>query len=510
MGTTRTTFVKRNIFWGNISNIVTMILSFINRTMFIYILGPGYLGVSGLFVNVLGILSFTELGIGTAMNFSLYKPVATKDRELIKSLMRLYKIAYRFVASGVLIMGVVLYPFLDNLVNTEIPMSEIRIFYLIFLFNTVSSYFVSYKSSYVSAIQKNYIISNINTIGIVTACLLQIVFLLIFPNYMIYLLIHSFVGLLQKIIMVYYINRKFPILTEGDVQPVDTETKKDLWKNVRALMVHKLGDISVHQTDNIIISVFISTTTVGLMSNYITLNLMVAKFTKIIMNSFTASLGNLIAKDSKAKQEEIFDSYDFIGFWIYGFVTIAFVTLSQKFITLWIGKEMLVDNLTMVLFFASIYLQGISLTTYNFKISAGKFNEDKWVSFAQAVVNLAVSILAVKWIGLPGVYVGTIAQRLIVIAVRPYVVYRFIFDKSSKAYFWRTILRVGLIASIAALMTAINTYLLPQDTVVHFLIMVLLTGIVPNLIIFMIYRNTPSFQRILDKVRRREKKIGVS
>ena len=165
MADNRTKNVKRNIIWGNMGNIILMTFSFISRTIFVYTLGAGLLGVNGLFTNILGVLSFSELGIGTAMNYLLYKPIANNEKETIKSLMLLYKKTYRTVAFIVALMGVLLLPFLEYLVNTDIPISEIRLYYLIYLFNSVSSYFVTYKTAYVYAIQKGYIVTNINTLG---------------------------------------------------------------------------------------------------------------------------------------------------------------------------------------------------------------------------------------------------------------------------------------------------------------------------------------------------------
>ena len=435
MDTSRTEYVKKNILYGYISTVISSVFSIITRTIFVYVLGAEYLGVSGLFSNVLGVLSFTELGIGSAIVFSLYKPIAENDNEKIKSLISLYKRAYRLIAIVVTMIGLIIIPFLDYLVNTDIPMSEIRVYYIIFLFNTVSSYFVTYKTSYVSALQKEYIVTNTTTIGTIVTNVIQIIFLVAGGNYLSYLLIAAIIGLLQKILTVMYLNKKFPILTENDVKPLDTETKNIIWKNVKALIIHKIGDVSVNQTDNIIISAFVNTTAVGLLSNYTTLNTLVSMFTNRFFSSFTASFGNMLAKESVEKQKKIFDIYDLLGFWIYGFVLIAFVTLSQPFVQLWLGKKLLLDNVTMILYFVSLYLAGMTFIPYNFKVAAGRFNEDKWVAFCQAVVNLVVSIIAIKLIGLPGVFVGTIISRMIVVIVRPYIVYKYVLKQSVLYYY---------------------------------------------------------------------------
>lgn len=501
----RTANVKRNILWSTISHIVLALFSMISRTVFIYVLGVKYLGVSGLFSNILGILSFTNLGIGSAINYALYKPIAENDTEKIKSLMKLYKTAYRIIAGVIAVLGCLVVPFLTYLVNTDIPMSQIRIFYMLFLIDTIASYFVSYKTSYVTAIQKNYVITNLNTIASVLTYVVQMGILLIIPNYLIYLINQIIMSFLLKITMVIYLNKKYPILSEKDALPLDMDTKKSIRKNVKALVIHRFGDAAVNQTDNIIISMFVGTISVGIMSNYIALNTIVGNFTNTLLNSFTASFGNLIAKETVEKQRKIFDLYDFAGFWVYGFVFIAFTTLIQPFITLWLGKDLLVDDLTMVLFFASIYLQGLTIITYNFKTAAGRFDEDKWIAFVQAVVNLVVSIICVNEIGLPGVYVGTIAQRLIVVVVRPYIVYKYVLMESSIKYYLRFLGRLGLVLGILVVMWKIKTVILSELSIVRFITMVGLTAIVPNTIILLIYGRTEMFKTLFAKYILRKK-----
>lgn len=503
MGESRTGYIKKNIFYGYISTIITSLFAIVCRTVFVYTLGADYLGVSGLFTNVLGILSFTELGIGSAINFSLYKPIAENNKEKIKSLLALYKKAYRLIAVIITIIGIIIVPFLNYLVNTDISMSEIRIFYLIFLFNTVSSYFVTYKTSYVSALQKEYIVTNTTMLGTIATNLLQVLFLIIGGNYLGYLLIAAVVGVMQKIVTVIYLNRKFPILIEEDVHPLDVETKKDIWKNVKALIIHKIGDISVNQTDNIIISAFVNTTAVGLVSNYTTLNALISTFTNGFFGSFTASFGNMLAKESVEKQRKIFDVYDLLGFWIYGFVLIAFVTLSQPFIILWLGKDLLLDNTTMILYFVSLYFTGITVIPYHFKVAAGRFDEDKWVAFSQAIVNLVVSIGAIKVIGMPGIFVGTIISRLIVVVVRPYIVFKYVLRENILKYYIRLMERTIIAFGLILIMWNIKQIILSEVTIIRFGIMCIVTLIIPNLFFVILFGRSEEFRDIISRIKRK-------
>lgn len=503
METSRTDYVKKNIFYSYISTIITSLFSIICRTIFVYTLGADYLGVSGLFANVLGVLSFTELGIGSAIVFSLYKPIAEGDKEKIKSLLALYKKAYRLIALIVTVIGIVLVPFLGYLVNTDIPIAEIRLFYYIFLFNTVSSYFVTYKTSYVSALQKEYIVTNTTTIGTIATNILQIVFLLLGGKYLGYLIIAAVIGLLQKIVTVIYLNKKFPILTEKNTLPLDNDTKDSIVKNVKALIIHKIGDVSVNQTDNIIISAFVSTTAVGLLSNYTTLNTLISTFTNKFFGSFTASFGNMLAQENVEKQRKIFDVYDLLGFWIYGFVLIAFVTLSQPFITLWLGNALLLDDITVILYFVSLYLAGMTFIPYNFKVAAGRFDEDKWVAFVQAVVNLIVSIAAIKVIGLPGIFVGTIVSRMIVVIVRPHIVFKYVLQKSTVEYYFRLARRTALAFALCWIMWEIKKIVLCDVTIIRFVIMCALTAIIPNIVFLLLYGRCEAFKDIVKRIRRR-------
>lgn len=497
----RSEYVKKNIMWGNIGNIVCSLISFISRTIFIYSLGSTYLGINGLFSNVLGLLSFTELGIGSAMNYSLYKPISENDTEKIKSLMNLYKIAYRWIAIIIGILGLILLPYINVLVNTDIEYPHLKIYFLIFLFNTVSSYFVTYKYAYVNSIQKGYILTNINTIATVLLQIIQIIILIFSNSFMIYLLAQALLGIIQKIITVIYINRHYLILTEKDIKPLDEKTKTNIIKDVKALVIHKIGDASVHQTDNIVISLFVNTKSVGLISNYIMLNTMIAKFTDTIFNSFSAGLGNLVATESLDKQKKILDLYNFIGFWIYGFVVTAFITLVQPFISIWIGADMKVDNLTMVLYFITIYLAGQSLTIYNFKVAAGIFNEDKWVAFVQAIVNLVISIMAVKIIGLPGVYIGTIVQRSIVIVIRPLIVYKNHFKNFTIEYFVKFIWN-GISVIIACfIMVIISNSINFQNSMMNFMVLMFLTLIIPNLVFLITHFKSKELVEVVIRIK---------
>lgn len=498
--TSRTECAKRNIIYGYVSNIVITLFSFINRTIFIYTLGVNFLGVTGLFTNILGILSFSELGIGTAMTFCLYEPIADNNKEKIKSIMQLYQFAYRIIACIVGGLGILLFWFIPYLVNVEVNIGNIQIYYLLYLINTVSTYFVSYKYSFVEANQKSYVITNANTIGSVAIYVCQLVILLCYKNFLLYLIIQVSFGIIQKLVISNYLNRKYPFLNEKNIEKIDSESFKEIKISVKAMVIDKIGSTLIYQTDNILISAFISTAAVGYMSNYILLESTVSKFTLIIFSSCVAGIGNIFAVGGR-DTVKVFNTYNFVGFWINGFVMVAFITLVQPFIILWIGKDMLVDNFTIVLYFISIYLFGQSSVIINFRTACGLFKEDKWISSIQAVVNLIVSVVALSWLGLPGVYIGTIVARVVELVIRPNILFKRKLNISPAVYYFNLVkYLVAVVIPIIAL-KCISELIMGEVTIIRFGIMVILTIIVPNVFWCFTYRKTEELQWLVGKVK---------
>ncbi|MEC6747665.1 polysaccharide biosynthesis protein [Marinilactibacillus sp. XAAS-LB27] len=492
----RIEFAKKNIKYGYIGTVLNLLLKFVSRTVFIYALGATYLGVNGLYTNILSVLSFAELGIGTAMNYSLYKPIAEHDKEKIKSLMSLYKTAYRWIAIIVAVLGLGIIPFLQFVIKDpgSISDTELIVYYLIFLFNTVSSYFVSYKYSLANAEQKNYIQTNIRTVSTVMVVLAQILVLLFLQNFLIYLLVGAFIELLEKVYANYYLNKKYPMLLEKNVRKLDSEEVEPIKTNIKALVFHKIGEISVYQSDNIVISSFINITVVGLVSNYNLLISSVTQLINIIFNSLISSFGNLIATESIEKQLRLFKVYRFVAFWVFGFSSIAFIILLSPFVELWIGSEMVINQLVIYLIIIDFYARGHRIVVNNFKIAAGVFAADKYVAILQAVVNLVISIILVQYIGLAGIFIGTVIQGLIATGIKPYIVYKNIFKQSVKEYYVDSAVYLSIMALTLFLLEMIKNQLLSTVNWINFIGMVVVLTVVVNAIFFILLRKRTEFQ----------------
>lgn len=502
----RILYTGKNIFWGYVSTLLITILSFVCRTAFINSIGVDFLGINGLFTSVLGVLSLTELGIGTAMNYSLYKPVADNDIEKIKSLMKVFKSAYRVVAIVVAVLGLVVLPFLDILVSDAEGIKHIKFYYLFFLFNTVSTYFVSYKYSLVNADQKNYVITNITAIFNIGMHAFQIAALFVFKSYFAYLIIQAIVQLIQKIYTAIYIDKKYPYLKDKNVPSLEKQEKKKIISNVKALILHKIGDISVNQTDNIIVSIFVNVTTVGLTSNYALITNTVNNFVNVAFGGTIGSLGNLFASNDKKKQYEVFRTMDFINFWIYSFSSIALFALVQPFIALMWG-DLTLPISVVALFVLNNYMVGQRISVNNIKVAGGIFNQDKYLAIIQSVVNLVISVALAFKFGLLGVYIGTIVSGAIPSLIRPWIVYKNLFEESVVKYYKDYFLRLILtIIMCAGTYFGVN-YIMQELTWGRFFISVLTVGIVPNLILFVLFFRASEFKYLLSILKMLFKKV---
>lgn len=496
----RVSYAKKNIIFGYVGNLVILALQFISRTIFIYTLGATYLGVNGLYTNVLSVLSLADLGIGTAMNYSLYKPVVNKDRDTIKSLMQFYRKAYYGISVIILALGLIIIPFLHVIIKNpgSITQSELVLYYLIFLFNTVSSYFVAFKYSLVNAEQKTYIQTNIHTITMFVTSVIQIGYLLLFNSFLGYLLIGAIVGFVQKIFVNIYLNRLYPFLLEKDVKKLSPQDLQPIKRNVQALLFHKIGTISIHQTDNIVVSTFVNVTMVGLISNYNLLITSVTGFINIIFNALISGFGQLIASESVEKQYKMFRVYRFMGFWIYGFATIAFYILLQPFVNLWIGDTMLVSFNVIVLILINYYFLGHRIVIGNFKTAAGIFEDDKYIAIVQAVVNLVISIVLVQIMGLIGVYIGTIVSGLISTFTKPFIVYRRVFNMSGIEYYKDSLIHVSAILLATAMIKVTQLFLPLPTTIFSFAIITVVVAIVPNVLFLILFHRTEEFRYLYD------------
>lgn len=502
----RTTNLIRNTVYGVAGKVLTLLLSFASRTAFIFLLGDTYLGVNGLYTEVLSVLSVAELGFGSAMVFAMYGPIARKDDAKIVQLLDFYKKMYRIIALVIAVLGICLLPFLQHIVKgaDTLTLRELRIYYLIFLFNTVVNYFVTYKYSFANAQQLNYIVNTFDALVNMAVIAVQILVILLTRNFLAYLLAQSAMLLLSRIAASLYLNRRFPLLKQKPEMPLPREERQGIFREVKALALHQFASAAVHSTDNIIISSLsdLGVVAVGLVSNYTLIINNVVAFVTVFFTNSASGFGNLAAEGTTEEYRDTFNEMSFISFWIYGFCAIAFFVLLSPFITLWIGAEKCIDMLSLFLIVLNCYLQG-HYSAYHFaRVAKGQFGRDKWLALVQAVVNLVVSVICARIMGLAGVYVGTVVSRLVLVIFRPMLTYRFLFGRSSAEYYLRTVIYAAAVMAVGLVTWSVAQMLLTAVTLWRFAGAVAVVAVVPNVLFACLFWRSAEFKALLRRVNR--------
>ncbi|MFR7935583.1 MAG: lipopolysaccharide biosynthesis protein [Clostridium perfringens] len=494
----RTKASINNIVFNLGGNLINSLLMFISRTVFINTLGTTYLGLNGLLTNILSMLSLTELGVGTAISFSLYKPIAEKDHKKVISIMAFYKKAYKYIGLLVFISGLIVMPFLKYIIKDYNLIDKLYAIYLLYLVNTAYTYLFTYKRTLITADQKGYKLVPFTTVFKIITIVLQIIVLILTKSFIIYLVIQLITSLFENIVVNIYIDKKYPILNNKS-EKIDEHELKVIVKNIKAMMFHKIGDFCINSTDNMIISAFISVTVVGIYSNYLMIINMINQFVMIFFNSLTASLGNLIAQEGKEKNFKIFNIIDFIGFWIYGFVTVCFYNLMNPFITLWVGPQNLLSKEIVIVVILNYYLTGMRVSVSTIKGAAGLYDDDKYIPIIQSVINLVISLVLVKKIGLMGVFVGTLISSVVLPCwYRPMLIYKKIFKESQIKYFVKYFKYLFIVVINVLVTSTLINLTCSTLNIFTFIIMVLISGLVPNIIIILIFWKSEEFKYLLD------------
>lgn len=483
----RTKYSIKNFITITISNIVNFIFLFIAQTLFIKILGIEYIGLNGLFTNVLTVLSLFELGIGNAIIFSLYKYIHNDDKEQIKSLIQFYKKAYFIIAFSILIVGILIIPLLQFIVKDVTVDINIYIIYILFLLSTVASYILSYKRSIIIASQRSYIINIIHTIYIVLLNVVQLLVIYFTKNYYLYLIIKIIFILLENIVINIKANKEYSYLLDKNIKPLDINIKNDIVNRVKALFIHKTSAIVTNGTDNILISTFFGISTVGLYTSYNYIISCIDTFTKSVVSSASASVGDLLVDKNYKKRFQVFKRINYLNFWITSVTSVCLLLLIEPFITLWIGKEYLLETTVLVVLILNYY-QSMMRSTFNvFKDAAGIWVEDKYVPLMQLSLNIISSIICLKLFGLCGVFIGTIISSFTVwFYSYPKFIYKKLFNKSYIDYYKDIFFELLKFLIIAIITFFITKIIVIDSLIISFIIKAIIAFIISNLLFILL------------------------
>lgn len=499
MDSSRTSNSLKNMAFGVGSQILSILMGFFTRWMFIALLGKEYLGVSGLFTNVLSLLSLANLGFDTAIIYSLYKPLADGDVVSVKGYMHVYKRVYRVVGATVFVLGCILMPFLPHLIKGTVTIPEnIYIIYLLFLFQSASSYFFSYKQSLLTASQQNRVISLYHSIFMVLRNIGEMAVLFFFHAYIPTLICIIVFQLAENAWIARVTDKRFPFLTDSSAGEISVDQKRALKENVKSLFLYKISGTIISSTDNILISKFQGLASVGLYSNYVYIVDVIRTFLSYIFYSMTASIGNYNATESKDANEKMFYNLFFASFWLYGFTGICLGVLLNPFISLWIGEDYLLPSWTVFIIIVNYYTAGVQYASTTYREVTGLFKVGKYRPLIAALINLVVSIILAYPLGISGILLGTIISRVCVYFwFDPYIIHKKLFNRKLKYYFVTYLLYALISLGVGAICLMICNSIPAFHQWIAFLVKTLICAVLPNLSFFILFKKRVEFQAIL-------------
>lgn len=430
----RTIKAKRNIIYAILNKIILMILEFVSRATFIKYLGNELLGVNGVFLNVIQCLSLAELGMNNVVMYSYYEPLAKSDKKRLASLNQFYKKIYNIIALMVGIIGIFLVPFIRIIINTDKDIPHLIIIYILYLSDTIISYLFVYKSTILSADQKAYISLRYEMIINIIRIIFQIISLLLFKNYIIYLFIKIIFSILNNIVKAQKAKNLYPYINSNEVLDVTDRCK--IIKTIKAGFLYKISTILLNSTDNILISVICGTVWVGLISNYTTISTSVNSFVTIIFGNLTASIGNLINETAKEKRQDIFEILELVAGWLGIVCFCSTMLLCSEFINLWIGKKYILDKYTVLMKMLMLFFSCTMQPIFSYREALGLYRKTKYVMLLAAIINILLSIfMGVVW-GTAGILAASLISIVITYFwYEPIILYRECFDGNFKKYF---------------------------------------------------------------------------
>lgn len=499
----RTANSMRNIVFGVGGQVLNIIMSFIMRTVFIHTLDKVYLGVNGLFTNILMVFSLADLGVGTAIIYALYKPIARQDTKKIQALMNLYGKAYPIIGCAVIAMGLLMTPFLDIFVKTDTYIPDLQIIFLLFVLNTASTYFLSYKGTLITANQKNYIVTNVVYLSSIACYALQIVVMVLTKNYILTLSIQVATNMLQNVITMIIANRMYPYIKGRNKERLPKAEKKQIYKNVGSLVFYRVGQVVINGTDSIVISSFISIVTAGAYSNYVLITTTVKNLLQQVFHAITASVGNLAAVETEERKYEVFRYTYFANFWMFGFAAVCLYALLTPFVTIWMANdpnlaELILDEGTVILVVIAFYMTGMRNSLITFRDTLGVFREGRFIPLMGAAVNIAISIWLAQSMGIHGVFIGTVISMCVMLCMEPVILYKKGLHRNPMPYYGKYLLYFVVMAATAWL-TGLLTGLLPNN-ILGFIGKLIICLIFPNAVFYLVFLKLPERRLLFDKV----------
>lgn len=499
MSDSRTRNSAKNVTFGFATQVIVLLVNFIARTIFIHYLGAEMLGISGLYTNILSLLSMAELGFGNAIIYSMYKPVKHNDEKQIAALLNYYRRVYIGIIGIITVAGCILIPFLPYIVRSNLSNHDLIIYYALFLINTICSYTFVYKTSIINAQQKMYITKVINVLVLIVQLLAQTATLALSRSYVAFLVVQIICTLLNNILCSIIADRMYPYIKQrASLHPAH---KKEIRKNVSSIFLYKVSGTILNNTDNIFISMLVSTVTVGFYSNYYMVVSALSNIIFIFFNAITASVGNLMTEKDIKKQESVFAQLNYICFIITGFCAIELITVFNDFITMWVGSEYLMDNNIMLIIVVNFYIYTMQNPVWTFRDTTGLFKDAKNDTILLAITNIILSLILGKIWGVFGILLATAISRLLITSWhQPYLLYKKIFKHGYSNFISKQLFYIGILL-ISAVPSIFINQVIPGTTLFFVAIKVIIVAFSTLFIFIVATHRTSEFTNCLNRIK---------
>ncbi|MCQ2530240.1 MAG: oligosaccharide flippase family protein [Lachnospiraceae bacterium] len=502
----------RNIAFSFIYKFFDVILAFVLRTVFIQTLGTEYLGLSGLFTGILNVLSLLELGVGPAIAFLLYKPLAEHDNEKVAALMQLYRRVYAIIGIVVCGVGLALTPFLGKIINLPNNIDNLIVIYWLSVANTAVSYFLAYHRTVLTADQRSDICSKIDIIFRIIRCAGLIGILFLTHNYIAYLSFEVCITLASNIVVTVIVNKKYSYINRIPHAVLDKEEKSKIVKYMSSTIFTKFGQTIVTSTDSILISAFISTGILGLYSNYNMIYSNLDIIIYLIFSSITASVGNYAVFKNNDNSYALFKKLNMANYMIVCAVSVCLFCLASPFVSLWIGTEYCLSEFTVGVIVLNFYITANQNSVANFMSAKGEMHyKNRYRALIEGIVNIVFSIVLVKYtpLGITGVFIGTtvcfISGRMWMDAT---VLFKNWFGRPLKSYFFPYLFRFLLFVLICVVMKLLSVFIFAKMGIhiISWLIVAISCIVFCGLVFWALWRKTDEFKYIVSIAKRIVKK----
>ena len=494
----RRAIAAKNSVIGLISQLITTVLKFLLRSVFIQFLGVELLGINSTLVSVLNTLSLSELGFQTAVVYRMYGPLAKNDYDKINEIISIFKRVYQGIAVFFIVAGIVCLPLLPFIITGIELTFEIYLYFILLVINSAVSYLLAYKRTLLYADKKDYYSKIIDTVFNIVITGLKILLIIVFRNYILYLMATIFQTVMSNVIVHYFCGKLYPYLKRTKFS---RNTFKLIFIDVKNVFASKIAGFIYSSTDNLLISIFAATVTVGYFVNYTTITTSLKSIINSALNPITPIIGNMLTDKDKEKSERVLFQYTFIRFILATAFIIPFIVLVQDFIEFWVGETFVLSFLVVVLLAVDLYIFLIHNVFLDYINGAGLFRQEKYIEIGSALINLILSIILVQFFVIEGVLVGTVVTQVYCWFVRSLLVYKKCFKSSKKAYlhYWfkQAVYITVFLAEIFICAFIRNLFLMGLSPLFRFIIGGFISEAVVFIVTFLVFIKTDEEKMLL-------------